>query len=404
MAKDISSIGKLRVLSYLAARLLLGHGLRRQRLVFFLQLTAIALGSGAALLILVLSHSFTSVITEKLYGYFGRLWIQYYAAEQESHPRPVEKRYLASLPFRVEPAIHLPVLVEGAEQRYEGIQLLAVEKSWWEIPTWKAALKGALPSWSSEEGIILSRRLAQRLGTPVGADVVIVWFSEPPRMRRLRVVALYDAQIEEIDGRIAFAPIHLGRELLGWDTTQVQVGHLFPFSAEPYETYIESLLEKLPMLYEVLPIENVFPDIFGWLGLIQQNVHVILGIVIGLSFFVVASGFLVLQFSQRLRYEVLWVLGAVPFQLRSITFFQALLSILLGSLIGIGWSSALLWTQAKWEWFRLDPENYLLSAVPVRWNWQAYMYVIGVGVLLSIILSLLMYPKRRALRLLTQAE
>lgn len=403
MAQTVSPLGGFPSLGYLAQRLLIGHGLRRQRFVFLLQMGAIALSSGAALLILMLSHSFRTVITDKLYAYFGGLWVQYYASEQEVHPRPIERRFLEGLALHVEPAIHLPVLVEGTEQRYEGIQLLAVERSWWKQTLWRE-LVSVPAEWQEESGIILSRRQAQRLGVSVGDKVTIVWLAEPPRLRRLPVLALYEANMEEIDRHIAFVPLALGQRLLGWDSTQVQVAHLFFSPSDMQESLAEKVAGLLPTFYEIVPIENIFPDIFGWLGLIEQNVQVILGIVLGLSFFAVASGFLVLQFSQRLRYEVLWVLGATPLQLWMVSLMQSLFSVLLGSSIGIGWASVLLWTQARWEWFRLDPENYLLSAVPVLWDWSPYLFVALVGVILAIGLSILTYPRRRTLRLLAQAE
>lgn len=364
---------------------------------------AIALSSGAALLILTLSSSFRTVITDKLYAYFGGLWVQYYASEQEAHPRPVERRYLEQLPVQVEPAIHLPVLIEGTGQRYEGVQLVAVERSWWERTLWRDLVEPPR-EWQEESGIVLSRRLAQRLGVSTGDRVTIVWLAEPPRLRRLPILALYEANMEEIDRQVAFIPLALGQRLLGWDSTQVQVGHLFFSPPDAQERLAEAVADQLPTFYEVVPVENIFPDIFGWLGLIEQNVQVILGIVLGLSFFAVASGFLVLQFSQRLRYEVLWALGATPAQLWSVALLQSVFSIFLGMVIGVGWASILLWTQAQWGWFRLDPENYLLSAVPVRWDRDPYLYVGLAGMLLAIVLSGLTYPRRRTLRLLAQAE
>ncbi|MEN3040724.1 MAG: FtsX-like permease family protein [Bacteroidia bacterium] len=404
MAQVISSLRILYPLSYLAQRLLLGQGLRRQRFIFLLQLGAIALSSGGALLILMLSYSFRTVITERLHGYFGSLWVQYYAGEQANEPRPIQRSYLYRLNARVESAVHLPVLIEGSEGKYEGVQAIAVEKSWWENPLWRSNVSLVTTDWSEESGIILSRRLADRLGVQLGEKITLVWLAEPPRLRRLPVIGLYDARIEEIDKRVAFVPLPLGQRLLGWDSSQVQIGHVYIHSPEDQQAVAETLIQSLPSSYELVPIQNIFPDIFGWLGLIEQNVQVILGIVVGLSFFAIASGFLVLQFAQRLRYEVLWVLGTTPSQLRYIIFHQAVLSVMLGTFIGMAWASLLLWTQAEWNWFHLDPENYLLSSIPVRWHYKPYFYVIGMGLLLSAGLSWLTYPRKRSLRLLAQAE
>lgn len=404
MAQAVSPFRVSFALGYVGFKLLIGQGLRRQRTVFFLQVGAIALSSGAALLILILSYSFRTTIAERLYGYFGGLWIKYYAEAQETAPKPIEKVYVEGLLYRTEPAIHLPMLIEGRGTAYAGVDVVAVEASWWKNPLWQQALIQPIHEWTGENGVVLSRRLAQRLGIRIGDEVILVWLADPPRLRRLPVLSLYDAKIDEIDRQIVFVPLPLAQVLLGWDSTQIQIAHLF-FSDPTQQTSIaEAIVERLPHFYEILPIEQIFPDIFGWLGLIEQNVQVILGIVLGLSIFAVASGFLVLQFSQRLRYEILWSLGAQPIHLRMIALYQAIFSVLLGTVIGIGWSSLLLWTQWQWEWFRLDPENYLLPAVPVQWYLSAYGYVMGTSIVIGGLISVLAYPRRRALRLLTQAE
>ncbi|MCS7298100.1 MAG: hypothetical protein RMK19_08735 [Bacteroidia bacterium] len=404
MASSLSFIRGLASLGYLSLRLLIGQGLGRQRLVFCLQIGAIALSSGAALIILVLFQSFRLAITDSLYQYFGTFWIQYYAEEYESRLQPIDRAYLDRLGVRVEPAIHLPIFIEGRDGRSDGIQLIAVEASWWELPLWRSRLAYPISQWNGESGIVLSRRLAQRLGVSVGEKVTLLWLADPPRLRRLPVLSLYEAHLEEVDRQVAFAPLSLAQTLLGWQVSQVQVAHVFMPSSIQQDKSAEEIAEKLPNFYEIVPMEAIFPDIFNWISLIEQNVQLILLIVLGLTIFVVSSGFLVLQFGQRLRYEVLWAIGIHPLHLRTFTLFQAMWSVGLGTAGGLSWASLLLWTQAKWGWFHLDPESYLLPVIPVHLTWKPYIGVIGAGLCLAIGLGLLSYPKRRLLRLLTQAE
>jgi hypothetical protein len=66
----------------------------------------------------------------------------------------------------------------------------------------------------------------------------------------------------------------------------------------------DTLQENLTIYEEIVPIEYLFGDIFDWLRLIRQNVSLILGIVVGMSFFFVgvAAFFLVLMLSARVRF------------------------------------------------------------------------------------------------------
>ena len=404
MATFVSSLRAHFRIGPLARKLLLGQGLRRQRLIFGLQVGVIALAACAGVLVLDVAYSFRQAITERLYGYMGGLWIRAYGEEQESRPLPLDIRDLPPLPgLKAEAAIHLPMLLEGPGQRYEGLNLVAVAPTWWQTP-WKDLLSTPPTLWQGDSLIILSKTVAQKLGVRVGDRLTALWLADPPRVRRLRVVALYEAHIDELDRYVGFVPIELGRTLLDWGPTQAHTLHLFLTVPTSPDSLAEALSWQLPYNYEILPVETVFRDIFDWIGLIQQNVEVILAIVLGLSFFSAASAFLVLQMVQRLRYELCWALGAQRSQLWFLTAYQATFSLSLGVLIGEGLAALLLYSQQRWEWIQLDPESYLIPTIPIYWYGSAFVAVAGVGIGLALPLTLIAYPRRRLVRLLAHTE
>lgn len=383
----------------------MGQGLRRQRLIFLIQIGVVALATASALLILTASYSFRQAITQRLHSYLGQFWLRYYGEEQENRPLPIDRAYVENLRragCRIESAIHLPMLIESGTGRYEGLNLVGVEASWWHT-AWGEALSQPMSAWGGDTMVVLSRTLAEQLGVKVGDKITSIWLADPPRLRRLRIGALYQVGLDEIDRYIGFIPIEMAQRLLGWDSTQVQVAHIFP-SRPVSDSLIQAVTLKLPYLYELIPVEAIFPDIFDWLGLIDQNVQVILGIVLGLSFFSGASAFLVLQFAQRLRYELCWALGASARRLWSLTFFQACMVTGIGMGAGTLIALGFLGSQALWGWIRLDPENYLIPTLPVYWH-NGYLWaVIGVGGVGAFLLTLMAYPRRRWVRLLTQTE
>lgn len=382
-----------------------GLGLHRQRVIFFLQIGLVSCSVAGTVLLVSLSQAFREAITQRLYQYMGRFWVRYYGEEQESRPLPIERSFLQRIESSgrvvAVPAIHLPVLIESAARRYEGLKLLAVPPAWWQKTAWKGLLVEQGMPLHGDTVVVLSQTMARRLGVQVGDPVILLWLGdERPRLRRLHVSALYQAHVEEIDRQVGFVSLSMGQNLLGWDTSQVQVGHLFVSGKES----VDALAEVLPVFYEILPIESLYPDIFDWLGLIEQNLQVILGIVLALAFFSVASAFLVLQFAQRLRYEIVWALGARPVQLLGITFWQAVFSVGVGALLGEGIAGLLLAGQARWAWIKLDAENYLLPVLPVSWDVKPFLAVALVALGLAGLLSFLAYPRRRQIRLLSQAE
>lgn len=404
MATIISALRAYLRIGTLARRLLLGQGLRRQRLIFGLQAGVIALAACAGVLILTMAYSFRQAITERLHGYMGALWVRAYGEEQESRPLPIDTRDIPPLPsLQAEAAIHLPMLLESPEQRYEGLTLVAVAPTWWQT-AWKNLLSAPLPTWQGDSLLVLSKTVAEKLGVREGDRVTALWLADPPRARRLRVIALYHANVDELDRYVGFVPMQLGQALLDWSPTQAQTLHIFFPGRTSADSLAEALSWRLPYTYEILPVETIFRDIFDWIGLIQQNVEVVLAIVLGLSFFSAASAFLVLQMVQRLRYELCWALGARPSQLWLLTAYQAVFSLSLGVLLGEGLAALILYSQAQWQWLQLDPESYLISTVPVYWQGTAFLAVAAVGLGLALPLTLIAYPKRRFVRLLAHTE
>jgi lipoprotein-releasing system permease protein len=267
---------------------------------------------------------------------------------------------------------------------------LAVEGAWFE-GMWRSALQKPLPAWQGHVAV-LSERLAQRLQVKVGDEVIIAWLSDPPRFRKLKVIALYHSGLEEIDARIAFAPLEVGQALRRYAPDQVQVLHVFLASLSDSGAVLEALQENLSIDEEIVPIDYLFRDIFDWLGLIRQNVSLILSIVVGLSFFVAVSAFLVLMLTARVRFQVLRSLGMSRWGLRGLVVAQAIGVVGIGVGIGSLLAGGLLFLQAKWGWVRLDPESYLLEKVPVYWEGLPFVYV-GIGaVLLAILMGVWVAP------------
>jgi len=377
----------------LALRLLWGTGWRRQRLLFLLQLGVVSLAVAGAILTLVLSHSFERAITEKLYSYLGAFWVRSYAQEVESEPRPVAFSWRSlegSIQARLVGAVHLPVLMESSRAPYEGVQLFCVEPKWFSGPWW-AALQSSLPTWEGNI-VVLSDKLARRLQVKTGEEVTIAWLSDPPRFRKLKVVALYHSGLDEIDTYLAFAPLSLGQTLRRYAPDQVQLVHVFVSTQEDSENVLEILQENLTTYEEVVPIEYLFSDIFDWLRLIRQNVSLILGIVVGMSFFVGVAAFLVLMLSARVRFQVLRFLGMSGRALWGLVVAQAIGVVGLGALIGSLLAGGILLLQAQWGWLRLDPESYLLERVPVYWEGLPFVYV-GLGALgLAVLMGMWVAP------------
>ncbi len=377
----------------LAIRLLLGTGWRRQRLLFLLEVGVVSIAVAGAILTLILSRSFERAIQEKLYGYLGAFWIRSYGQEVESEPLPISIRAIDTLtmrPARWVGAIHLPVLIESPRAPYEGVQILAVEARWFR-GMWGTVLSHPVSEWKGAV-VALSEKLARRLQVGVGDEVTIAWLSDPPRFRKLRVIALYHSGLEEIDARIAFVPLEIGQALRRYAADQIQVAHVFLDASVDTAPILESLQEHLPTEEEIVPIEYLFRDIFDWLQLIRQNAGLILAIVVGMSFFVGVAAFLVLMLTARMRFQVLRCMGMSRRGLWGMVVIQAVGVVGMGAGIGSLLAGGVLILQDRWGWIRLDPENYLIERIPVYWDGMPFVYTVLGALILAVIMGMWVAP------------
>jgi lipoprotein-releasing system permease protein len=83
----------------------------------------------------------------------------------------------------------------------------------------KHIVKGSLKNF--DDGIVIGRRLGQRLGVNVGEDITLLSpqgvatpFGMLPRSRRIKVVAFFNIGMSELDNGLAFLPLKMSQEFL----------------------------------------------------------------------------------------------------------------------------------------------------------------------------------------------
>jgi lipoprotein-releasing system permease protein len=140
----------------------------------------------------------------------------------------------------------------------------------------------------------------------------------------------------------------------------------------------------------VINIRERFPQIFDWLGLIDKNVWVLLGLMLIVSVFNMISGLLIIILDRTTMIGILKALGMNNQGIRSIFLYQSFYLIVKGLFWGnlIGISICLM--QQHFRIIKLNPESYFLSFVPMNFNLTS-LVLLNVGTLV-ITLIVLMLP------------
>ena len=242
---------------------------------------------------------------------------------------------------------------------------------------------------SYAEEVILSRVISRKLNLKVGDNVVMYFVQNPPRVRKLQIVGIYETNLEEFDTQLVLGDIGLVQRLNGWGADSVGAYEYFVNDFDQLETVAKNLTGQLPADLRSERVTERFQPLFEWLQLLDQNTSVLLVLVLFVTCFNIASVLLVMMMERTPMVGLLKTLGSSNVQIRRIFFYVGIQLSVKGLLIGNMVGLALCGLQYRFQLIPLDPTNYFMNTVPIVFDWQAIL-LLNIGILLLIALILIL--------------
>lgn len=285
---------------------------------------------------------------------------------------------------------------------YAGIMLLGLDSAQSHPYFIGRMQEGVFPSFSSLDTvanpIVLPSRLAERMQCHLGDKLQVYFLHREVRVRSFRVVGIYDASgLEQLPAlcasRVLRAVDRLGED--AYHRLAIELHHPDYSSAT-----LEVLAQQIEQHPEVLggqvlqlsSAEQIMPELFGWLELLDSNVYVLLGLMLLVGGFTMISGLLILVLDKTQHIGLLKALGATDAQIRRVFILLSMRLALWSMLAGNVLFALIYFLQRELHLLRLDPRNYYVDFVPMHlemWHWVA----INLATLLAILLALLL-PSR----------
>ena len=214
------------------------------------------------------------------------------------------------------------------------------------------------------------------------------------KARTLTVVSLYQTHFSQCDDQMVLANFGMLQQLGAWEEDmvsglQIRVND-FDQLYEAYDALTDQVSwtqDRRGTQYCVQNIEQLNPQIFGWLELLDTNVWVILSLMVVVAAFTMISGLLIIILEKAQMIALLKALGCNNDQLQRtflyVAMFLVLQGLFWGDIIGVG----LCVVQSVWHPLSLNPENYYLEWVPISiTGWQ--ILALNVGALVITMLML----------------
>ena len=212
------------------------------------------------------------------------------------------------------------------------------------------------------------------------------------KSRQLTVKEIYSTGFNEYDSRFIFGNIDLLRGVNGWDEDmvsglEINISDFNHLEENAYDLIlaVNGLQDRRGTAYFVQTIEQLNPQVFAWLDLLDTNVWVILILMTIVASFTMISGLLIIILERTSMIGIFKSMGCTNSQLRKVFLYVSAFLISKGLIIGniIGISLCLL--QKHFHIIALDPESYYLDSVPISISVEAII-ILNIG---TVIISLL---------------
>lgn len=283
---------------------------------------------------------------------------------------------------------------------FQGIVLKGVDEKYnWDF--FKEYLReGEIPVYNDStpsNEVLISKKQADALKLSVGDKFICYFIQNDVRLRQFTISGIYSTGLADFDKLFVVTDIQHVRMLNNWDKStatsiEVFVNDLNNLGETSYNIFLATANNFTGNYnpYYTRSIQELQPQIFGWLDLLDLNMVVILILMFSVATFTMISGLLIIILEKTTLIGTLKVLGANNWAIRKIFLYQASFLIgkamFWGNVIGLG----IYFIQKYLKVIKLDPEIYFVDYAPVELiPWQFIALNIGVGVA---ILAILIIP------------
>ncbi len=235
-------------------------------------------------------------------------------------------------------------------------------------------VEGSLPDYSGRisNDILISGTTARKLGFSVGDQAVAYFIGDDVKVRKFTVCGLYDAQLEEIDSRMAVADIRQVRRLNGWSGSEVSTVEIRIAPDKDIDRMADAVqeIEFLCADAEDEPLfvtsaKKLYGHLFDWLALLDLNVLMILALMVVVAGFNMISAILIILFEKISAIGLLKSLGMTSKEVSHVFLLRAWKIVRKGLLWGNAVGLGLCLIQKFTGVVRLDPANYFVNCVPI---------------------------------------
>jgi len=343
---------------------------------------SIGLGLAAAIVSFLVMKGFQEKVQEKIFSFSAHLNINKLtpnnSVEEPAFDFNIDLvAHPENYPFvdHVQEYAHKPGLIK-TDNEVLGILLKGIGESFDQNRFQENLIDGkfiAFKDSGNSNDIIISNIISNKLKIKTGDDLIVHFFQEPPRFRRLKVSGIYETNLSDYyDNKIILCDLKLLQRLNNWPDSVAGGLQVYLKGSSREETSIayDILVDVIPFDLYIEKTSDRYIQVFEWLDLITRQVNILLVIILWVVCFNMISVVLILVMERTAMIGLLKSLGSPNKLIRNIFLYQGanliFIGLVVGNIIGLGFC----FLQDKLKLITLDATSYYMSYVPISWHWE----------------------------------
>ncbi|CAN1550031.1 LolE ABC-type transport system, involved in lipoprotein release, permease component [Spirosomataceae bacterium] len=271
--------------------------------------------------------------------------------------------------------VALKSVILKSEEEISGVILKGIDKNYdWE-EFGQNIVEGRKLKAEGQNEMLISRKIASELQLKLNQDLLVYFIQNPPRARKLKIVGIYDTNVEELDQVYVLTNLSMIQKINNWQNGEFGHYEIFIKDINQMDAVKNKLLNIFPQEFEVLKVTEILPQFFDWFSLLDRNIVMVIGLIIIVAAFNMISVLLIMIMERTPMIGLLKAIGTQNYQIRNIFLANSskiiLWGLLWGNIIGLGLS----FLQWKYKLMKLDATNYYMNFVPIEWNWLVVLIV-----------------------------
>lgn len=359
---------------------------------------SIALGLATMIVSFMIFEGFQTEIADKIFSFTAHIQLTKFDASDSYQSAPISNQrplfeQLKKLPevSHIQSFSQKPALLK-TDIEIMGALIKGIGKDFDTVRFRKNIIEGsniAFNDSTHSNDLIISSKFAKKLKLKLKDTIVVYFFQEPPRFRKMSIKGIYETGLEDFDDKVVLADNRLIQRLNNWADSLTGGYEIFvkDFTALD-KGAADNVLDMLDYDITMETVTNQYGHLFEWFEMLNRNVIIFLSIILVVACFNIISVLLILIMERTNMIGSLKAFGASNRLIKRIFFYHGVKILFKGIVIGNLSALVLGFIQYYFKLIPLDPENYYMNTVPIAWNW---LNIIGLNILLIALITLILW-------------